>query len=98
MKDSQLPKEPSMSSVWKLTFAVALPVLLLLTVTVSEPLSAAAGRYKAGPNGSCVWDPNDNGPDQCKPVDKRGRFKKDGDKCVWDPNDTGPNQCEPPKR
>ena len=27
---------------------------------------------------------------------KKGRYKKEGDKCVW-VNEEGPNQCEPPK-
>lgn len=87
-----------MRSTWTLPLSLALSALLVVTVASIDPLAAAAGRYKAGPNGSCVWDPNDNGPDQCKPADKRGRFKRDGDRCVWDANDTGPNQCEPPKK
>lgn len=87
-----------MPSTWKLTLSLSLSALLLVAFTHMTPLAAAAGRYKAGANGTCVWDPNDSGPDQCKPVDKRGRFKREGDKCVWDPNDSGPNQCEPPKR
>ena len=29
-------------------------------------------------------------------IQKKGRYKKVGDKCVWDANDTGPNQCTPP--
>jgi hypothetical protein len=91
-----------MSHVWKVCLSASIPLTLLavLAVLALDPagISAGAGRYKAGPNNTCVWDPNDNGPDQCKPADKRGRFKQEGDKCVWDPNDTGPNQCEPPKR
>ena len=27
---------------------------------------------------------------------KKGRYKKEGDKCVW-VNESGPDQCEPPK-
>ena len=28
---------------------------------------------------------------------KKGRYKKDGDKCIFDANDSGPDQCTPPK-
>ncbi len=75
-------------------------IMFAATLLSSAPASAGAGRYKAGPNGQCVWDPNDNGPDQCKPpnVKPKGRYKLDGNrKCYWEPNDDGPNQCEPPK-
>src|SRR5262249_22909802 len=51
------------------------------------------GRYKKqGDN--CVWDANDEGPNQCTPPAK-GRFKKEGDNCRWDANDTGDDQCRP---
>ena len=30
--------------------------------------------------------------------ERKGRYKKDGDKCVWDGNDTGPDQCTPQTR
>jgi hypothetical protein len=29
-------------------------------------------------------------------MQKKGRWKKEGDKCVYVANDSGPNQCEPP--
>ena len=54
--------------------------------------AGAPGRYKKQGN-SCVWDANDNGPNQCTPT--KGRFKKDGNNCYWDANDSGPNQCDP---
>ena len=88
-----------MTRLWKTSLALCAPAALL-AVTVLQPLPASAGgegRYKKGPKGECVWDAKDTGPDQCKP-EKKGRYKKDGDKCVWDANDTGPNQCEPPKK
>ena len=51
------------------------------------------GRYKKQGD-KCVWDANDEGPNQCTPPAK-GRFKKEGDKCKWDANDTGADQCRP---
>jgi len=60
------------------------------------------GRNKAGPGGTCVFDPNDSGPDQCTlsgtsgTPPSGGRFKGGpGGTCVFDPNDSGPNQCTP---
>ena len=85
-----------MSRMWKTSLAVAVSGLLL-TFTAVTP--AEAGRYKKGPNGECVRDANDNGPDQCQPPKdtggNKGRFKKDGNRCYWDANDSGPNQCRP---
>jgi hypothetical protein len=57
--------------------------------------ATADGRWKLGGDGSCYWDPDDAGPDQCSPVS--GRWKLGGDgSCYFDANDSGPNQCEPP--
>ena len=63
-----------------------------------KPRAAATsdGRWKLGGDaGSCYWDPDDSGPDQCSPT--MGRWKLGGDpgSCYWDANDSGPNQCEP---
>ena len=55
---------------------------------------ARKGRFKVD-GGSCVWDANDTGPDQCQPQ-VPGRFKKEKDSCVWDAKDKGPDQCTPP--
>lgn len=66
------------------------------TGTVNEPVAAATadGRWKLGGDGSCYWDPDDSGSDQCSP--NQGRWKLGGDgSCYWDANDSGPNQCEP---
>ena len=53
------------------------------------------GRWKLGGDGSCYWDPDDSGDDQCSP--NLGRWKLGGDgSCYWDANDSGPNQCTPP--
>jgi hypothetical protein len=53
------------------------------------------GRWKLGGDGSCYFDPDDSGPDQCSP--NLGRWKLGGDgSCYWDPADSGPNQCSPP--
>jgi hypothetical protein len=62
---------------------------------ISPAAAAAEGRWKLGGDGSCSWDPDDSGPDQCSPIS--GRWKLGGDgSCYWDANDSGPNQCEPP--
>jgi hypothetical protein len=53
------------------------------------------GRWKLGGDGSCYFDPEDSGDDQCSPT--LGRWKLGGDgSCNWDPDDSGPNQCTPP--
>jgi hypothetical protein len=31
-------------------------------------------------------------------VQRKGRFKKEGDNCVWNADDSGPNQCAPVTR
>jgi hypothetical protein len=86
-----------MTRLWKTSLALSIPAAMLAATLLPLPASAGEGRYKKGPHGECTWDAKDTGPDQCKP-EKKGRYKKDGDKCVWDANDTGPNQCEPPKK
>lgn len=75
-------------------------------VAVEKAMSGAAassGRFKAAPDGTCTFDPNDSGPDQCTPAvvipgnpPVGGRFKAGPDgTCVFVPNDGGPNQCTP---
>ncbi len=49
------------------------------------------GRWKIG--GTCYWDGNDSGPDQCSP--NSGRWKDGNDGCYFDSGDDGPDQCEP---
>lgn len=63
---------------------------------VTKPVAAATdGRWKLGGDGSCYFDPDDSGPDQCS--QSPGRWKLGGDgSCYWDPADEGPNQCTPP--
>ncbi len=78
--------------------AVAMPGIAAgLTGAPSRHASNVAtdGRWKLGGDGSCYWDPDDGGPDQCSQT--MGRWKEGGDgSCYWDPNDSGPNQCAPP--
>jgi len=62
----------------------------------TSPTAAATadGRWKLGGDGSCYWDPDDSGPDQCA---QPGRWKLGDDgTCYWDADDAGANQCEPP--
>ena len=79
---------------------VGIWVILCLAVLGSVASSAFQGRWKDDGNGGCVFDPNDDGIDQCSPATPNtptGRFKDDGNGgCVFDPNDSGPNQCTPP--
>src|SRR6185503_17850863 len=76
-------------------------VILCLAVVGSVASSAFEGRWKDDGNGGCVFDPNDDGFDQCSPtaaptIPPAGRFKDDGNGgCFFDPNDDGPNQCTP---
>jgi hypothetical protein len=63
--------------------------------TTTNPAATTDGRWKLGGDGSCYWDPDDSGPDQCS--QSGGRWKLGGDgSCYWDANDSGPNQCAPP--
>jgi hypothetical protein len=76
----------------------------LVAVEKDQPQTAgtSSGRFKAI-DGTCVFDPNDSGPDQCTPAvvvpgnpPSGGRFKAGpGGTCVFVPNDAGPNQCTP---
>jgi hypothetical protein len=63
--------------------------------TVTDRAAATTdGRWKLGGDGSCYWDPDDSGPDQCS--QSGGRWKLGGDgSCYWDASDSGPNQCAP---
>ena len=63
--------------------------------TILHSTIAQDGRWKLGGDGSCYFDPDDSGPDQCSA--NPGRWKLGGDgSCYWDPADSGPNQCTPP--
>jgi len=64
--------------------------------SVLTPVAAATtdGRWKLGGDGSCYWDPDDSGPDQCS--QSQGRWKLGGDgTCYFDAGDSGPDQCAP---
>ena len=67
---------------------------MLTPSTAMNPAATTDGRWKLGGDGSCYWDPDDSGPDQCS--QNLGRWKLGGDgSCYWDANDEGPNQCAP---
>jgi hypothetical protein len=75
-------------------FLLVACVTLCLAVAASVPSSGFQGRWKAGDDGSCVFDPSDDGPDQCDPTP--GRWKDDGNGgCYFDASDGGPDQCTP---
>ena len=71
------------------SFTTATPTTILHSTMTQD------GRWKLGGDGSCYWDPDDSGPDQCS--QNPGRWKLGGDdSCYFDPADSGPNQCSPP--
>jgi hypothetical protein len=78
-----------------------LACLLLFAVCIAAATSVVYGmdgRWKLGDDGSCYFDPNDSGPDQCSPTPSPdvppGRWKLGGDgSCYFDSNDSGPDQC-----
>ena len=71
------------------SFTTARPTTILHSTMTQD------GRWKLGGDGSCYWDPDDSGPDQCS--QNPGRWKLGGDdSCYFDPADSGPNQCSPP--
>jgi hypothetical protein len=78
----------------QVTAATNLSAVTSTTVAVKPAAATSDGRWKLGGDGSCYWDPDDSGPDQCS--QNPGRWKIGGDgSCYWDANDSGPNQCEP---
>ena len=81
----------------RLTGARGVSLLLLIVGlrAATGVSTGAAGRWKLGDDGSCYFDENDGGPDQCSP--QPGRWKLGGDgSCYFDATDEGPNQCTPP--
>jgi hypothetical protein len=72
---------------------VGLWLTLVLGLVAAVPGMAAEGRWKLTENGSCVFDPSDEGEDQCT----RGRWKLsvagDPTSCYFDGFDNGPDQC-----
>jgi hypothetical protein len=72
-------------------------VLVVGLVAATSAVSGFEGRWKLAGDGSCYWDANDSGPDQCPPTTPTGRWKLGSDdSCVWDASDSGPDQCTPP--
>lgn len=69
---------------------------LVLGLVAAVPGMAAEGRWKLANDGSCYFDPADEGADQCT----RGRWKvgQEGGQtwCYFDGFDNGPDQCAPP--
>jgi len=81
----------------RLTGARVVSWLLLIVglVAATGVATGAAGRWKLGADGSCYFDENDGGPDQCSA--QPGRWKLGGDgSCYFDATDEGPDQCTPP--
>jgi hypothetical protein len=68
-------------------------VTLVAMLCVTAFVHGQQGRWKIQGD-QCLFDPDDDGFDQCSPT--AGRWKISGDSCIFDPNDSGPNQCPPP--
>ena len=70
---------------------------LVIGLVATVPGTAAEGRWKLGGDGSCYFDPDDDGPDQCT----FGRWKLavegDPNSCYFDGSDNGPDQCPDPR-
>jgi hypothetical protein len=65
---------------------------LVLALVAAVPGMAAEGRWKLAGDGTCYFDPDDEGPDQCT----RGRWKIGAEgSCYFDGFDDGPDQCSP---
>jgi hypothetical protein len=73
--------------------------LMTLTTLAALIVASAAIHLFAAPPGS--HDPRVtaalSAPD-ADAIQKKGRFKKEGDNCVWNADDSGPNQCAPVTR
>lgn len=63
-----------------------------LLMTSQSSVQANDGRWKIADDGSCVFDANDSGADQCDPTPGRNKIAADGS-CYFDANDSGPDQC-----
>jgi hypothetical protein len=67
-------------------------VTMVGILCVTAMAQGAQGRWKISGD-ACVFDPDDEGFDQCSPT--QGRWKISGDACVFDASDSGPDQCQP---
>jgi len=67
-------------------------VTMVAILCVTAMAQGAQGRWKISGD-ACVFDPDDEGFDQCSP--NQGRWKISGDACVFDAGDSGPDQCQP---
>src|SRR5690242_2468859 len=71
---------------------IALLGALFTTQSPVQARNVDEGRWKVSDDGSCVFDPNDSGQDQCDPSPGRNKIGDNG-QCYFDPNDAGPDQC-----
>ena len=76
-------------------FLLGACMTLFLGMAASVPSSGAEGRWKLADDGSCYFDAEDSGPDQCDPTPGRWKLADDGS-CYFDESDSGPDQCTPP--
>jgi hypothetical protein len=73
--------------------------LMTLTTFAALIVASAAIHLFAAPPGT--HDPRVTAALSARDADaiqKKGRFKKEGDNCVWNADDSGPNQCAPVTR
>ena len=76
-------------------------VIALCLLVLPVGVSVQDGRWKLGGDGSCYFDANDSGPNQCEPnlptpsPRSAGRWKVgENDACYFDPNDSGPDPVQ----
>ena len=76
------------------------PALVACTAIAAFVLvSAGADLRSAGPPISSERSSSSGSPAAgASDLQRKGRYKKEGDNCVWDGNDSGPNQCTPQTR
>jgi hypothetical protein len=86
----QVRRSGGMTMIRRFVLGASLALAMILAGSVSS--SAVDGRWKLADDGSCYFDAEDSGPDQCDATP--GRWKDDGNGgCYFDENDSGPDQC-----
>src|SRR5262245_55475475 len=72
----------------------------LMTLMVLSTMIAFAGvdRLAATPGGRDTLISAASAGDTSAALQRKGRFKQEGDNCVWNAEDSGPNQCTPVTR
>ncbi len=70
---------------------------LVIGSVAAVPGMAAEGRWKLANDGSCYFDPDDEGPAQCSVGRWKLAVEGDPSSCYFDGLDAGPDQCPDPR-